>query len=205
MASLFDSEIMQVRALPPQLYFPKLNCLENNQFLLLQPNRKRPLPQKQCCVSSNLTRSTKTCSCGAIGRHGKLKICFFNVGSSPTGSMNGVQRSLVQRVCFGNRKSQVQILPLRYTPLLQINRGYQIWVFGRTVMHLTFNQVDTGSTPVAPMNFVIIKKEKVKMSENRYAYGTLARSRGAQHWMRSQFPIPPKDEFQSFAQRNIAL
>lgn len=35
MASLFDSEIMQVRALPPQLYFPKLNCLENNQFLLL--------------------------------------------------------------------------------------------------------------------------------------------------------------------------
>lgn len=34
------------------------------------------------------------------------------------------------------------------------------------------------------------------MFEDRYAYGTLART---------QFPIPPKDEFQSFAQRNIAL
>lgn len=39
------------------------------------------------------------------------------------------------------------------TPIysLQVYREYQIWVFGRTVMHLTFNQVDTGSTPVAPM------------------------------------------------------
>lgn len=29
-----------------------------------------------CCVSSNLTRSTKVSSCGAIGRRGRLKICF---------------------------------------------------------------------------------------------------------------------------------
>ncbi|WP_269086145.1 hypothetical protein [[Phormidium ambiguum] IAM M-71] len=43
------------------------------------------------------------------------------------------------------------------------------------------------------------------MSEDRYAYGTLTRLRGAQRWKRSQFPIPPKDEFQSFAQRNITL
>ncbi|WP_265583021.1 hypothetical protein [[Phormidium] sp. LEGE 05292] len=43
------------------------------------------------------------------------------------------------------------------------------------------------------------------MSEDRYAYGTLARLRGAQRRKRSHFPIPPKDESQSFAQRNLAL
>jgi len=34
------------------------------------------------------------------------------------------------------------------------------------------------------------------MSEDRYAYGTLALT---------QFPIQTKDEFQSFTQRNLAL
>lgn len=37
--------------------------------------------------------------------------------------------------------------------LFQILSGVPTWAFGRTVMHLTFNQVETGSTPVAPTKF----------------------------------------------------
>ena len=41
------------------------------------------------CVSSSLTGSIKTGSCGAIGRRGRLKICFLMWVRVPPGAFSG--------------------------------------------------------------------------------------------------------------------
>ena len=93
---------------------------------------------------------------GEIGKRFRLRDGIF-AGSIPVGSTKlgrkalraykkgraGISRLLSGfiQVPFGNAT--------RTTP----GRPIQSWAFGRTVMLLTLNQADTGSTPVAPTKF----------------------------------------------------
>lgn len=47
-----------------------------------------------------------------------------------------------ERICNRLLSGEIQVQPLGDPP--------NFWAFGRTVMHLTLNQADVGSTPTAP-------------------------------------------------------
>ncbi len=82
MASLFDSERMQVRFLPPQLGDEGRLGRGGRQGGIVKQTDKVLIPSPQSPITN-----PQLCSCGGIGRRDRLKICFF-VGSSPTRSIS---------------------------------------------------------------------------------------------------------------------
>jgi hypothetical protein len=94
----------------------------------------------------------KSSGCGAVGarRFGEPEV----VGSIPTTQIIP-HGSLAERICSRLLSGEIQVQPLGDPPT------NSAWAFGRTVMLLTLNQADVGSTPTAPTN----SKGKIKNSK----------------------------------------
>ncbi len=97
MAPLFESGQMQVRSLPSQF------CYYKSRLCSCSPTG-RGCNFKNCVLLVQIQSGVPnfqlsfTCSCGGIGRRGRLKICsILIVSSSLTLSMNGMWRNLVAR------------------------------------------------------------------------------------------------------------
>jgi hypothetical protein len=107
------------------------------------------------------------------------------VGSIPTTQTISFG-SLAERLCNRLLSGEIQVQPLGDPP--------NVWAFGRTVMHLTLNQADVGSTPTAPTKDAPVtqladvsglKLESCEFDSRRGYSGNRARAARQSHKLRS--------------------